>query len=116
LKAHRYNAACAVALAGCGQGADARQVPDKEQAHWRRQALTWLRAELARWAEHLDARPQERATVQKELAHLRQDADFAGVRDAAALSRLPEDERRAWRELWQDVEAVLTKARAGPRQ
>ena len=62
---HRYDAACAAALAGCGQGEDAGHLPDKEQAHWRRQARAWLRAELTQWAEHLDARPQERATVQK---------------------------------------------------
>jgi hypothetical protein len=45
------------------------------------------------------------------MAHWQQDADLAGVRDAAALDRLPEGERRAWRALWQDVEALLAKAR-----
>jgi hypothetical protein len=111
MKANRYNAACAAALAGCGQGEDARHLPDKEHAHWRRQALTWLRADLARRAEQLDARPQERAEAQRALAYWQQEPNFAGVRDAAALGRLPEGERQAWRALWQDVEALLTKAR-----
>src|SRR5262249_30229386 len=67
-----YNATCSAALAACGQGEDAGHLPDKEQAHWRRQALLWLRADLVRWAEHLDARPQDRVTVQKTLAHWQQ--------------------------------------------
>ena len=35
---------------------------------------------------------------------------LAGVREADALSRLPEAERQAWQELWADVAA--TRARA----
>src|SRR5262249_59110865 len=45
--AHRYNAACAAALAGCGAGQDADQLDDKERAGLRRQALDWPRADLA---------------------------------------------------------------------
>src|SRR5262249_30096661 len=44
--AHRYNAACAAALAGCGQGKDADKFDGKERARLRRQALDWLRAAL----------------------------------------------------------------------
>ncbi|HEY7424072.1 MAG TPA: tetratricopeptide repeat protein [Gemmataceae bacterium] len=36
---HRYNVACAAALAGCGQGKDADQLDSKESAHLRQQAL-----------------------------------------------------------------------------
>ena len=45
--AHRYDAACAAALAGCGRGEDAKDVDDKERARWRQQALDWLRADLS---------------------------------------------------------------------
>src|SRR5437763_2953473 len=37
-----YNAACAAALAGCGQGKDADQSDEKERGRLRRQALDWL--------------------------------------------------------------------------
>jgi len=39
---HRYNAACAAALAGSGKGKDAGRLPDKEYARLRKQALDWL--------------------------------------------------------------------------
>src|SRR5262249_33100192 len=48
---HRYNAACAAALAGCGQGEDARALPDKVALRLRRQALDWLKADLAVYAK-----------------------------------------------------------------
>jgi serine/threonine-protein kinase len=48
---HRYKAACATALAGCGQGEDARALPDKVALGLRRQALGWLRADLALYAK-----------------------------------------------------------------
>jgi hypothetical protein len=32
---HRYNAACAAALAGCGQGKDADDLSEQEHARWR---------------------------------------------------------------------------------
>jgi hypothetical protein len=54
---HRYNAACAAALAGCGQGQDAAKLDDKERAGLRRQALDWLRADLEAWRRLLDQEP-----------------------------------------------------------
>jgi GGDEF domain-containing protein len=39
----------------------------------------------------------------KTLAHWQGDPDLAGVRDDAALERLPEEVRQAWRELWAEV-------------
>ena len=51
---HRYNAACAAALAGCGQGRN-DQVPDASaRAKLRKQALEWLKAELAFRAKQFD--------------------------------------------------------------
>jgi serine/threonine-protein kinase len=107
---HRYNAACAAALAGCGQGEDAAKLDDAERVRLRRQALDWLRADLKAWGQLLDREPEKtRATVQKSLRHWQQDADFAGVR-GDALAKLPEAERQSWRLLWQDVEQTLKKA------
>ncbi len=47
----RYQAACAAALAGTGQGKDVDKLDDNERASWRRQALDWLKADLALWGK-----------------------------------------------------------------
>ncbi|HZY88683.1 MAG TPA: hypothetical protein VFE78_27920, partial [Gemmataceae bacterium] len=74
----------------------------------------WLRADLALWGKQTEsATPQVRATVQKTLRHWQQDADLAGVRDPAALTKLPEADRAEWQKLWADVAALLKKAEAG---
>jgi hypothetical protein len=39
------------------------------------------------------------------------DPDLAGLREEAALARLPEAEREACRKLWADVADVLHRAR-----
>jgi serine/threonine-protein kinase len=106
----RYNAACAAALAGCGQGEDARALPDKDTFGLRRQALGWLRADLAAYAQ-LAGRddPAAKQTVRQRLEYWRQDADLAPVRDPVALDKLPDDERQSWRQLWDDVGALLKK-------
>jgi serine/threonine protein kinase/Flp pilus assembly protein TadD len=107
---HRYNAACAAALAGCGQGQDAAQLDDAERARLRQQALDWLRADLAAWGQLLKKEPAKtRAAVQQTLRHWQQDTDFAGVR-GDALAKLPEAERQTWQQLWVDIEQTLMKA------
>jgi serine/threonine-protein kinase len=110
---HRYNAACSAAMAAAGQGADARELPDKARALLRRQALAWLRADLARWAQ-LAARDEGPAkqALRQGLTHWQQDADLASVRDPAALDRLPDDDVRQWLALWRDVAALLVQAGA----
>src|SRR5262249_17495242 len=50
-KQHRYNAACAAALAGCGQGEDARAMTGAVAFQLRRRALDWLKADLAAYAK-----------------------------------------------------------------
>ena len=42
--AHRYNAACCAAVAGCGGGADGGKLSEEERrTRWRQQARQWLR-------------------------------------------------------------------------
>jgi serine/threonine-protein kinase len=109
----RYDAACAAALAGCGQGKDAGPLDDNERAHWRRQALDWLRADLTWWGRALDnGNAQTNAGVQQQIRHWQADADLAGVRDKGALAKLPEAERKEWQQLWADVAALLQRAAA----
>jgi tetratricopeptide (TPR) repeat protein len=107
---HRYNAACAAALAGCGEGDDAAKLDSDERARLRRQAMDWLRADLAAWRRVLEADADKaRATVQQTLRHWQQDTDFAGV-SGHGLAKLPETEWQAWQQLWADVEQTLRKA------
>jgi hypothetical protein len=40
--------------------------------------------------------------------------DLAGVRDAALLDLLPEDERAQWRTLWSDAAALWARAKTVP--
>jgi len=107
-KQHRYNAACAAALAGCGQGHDAGSIGDEERTRLRQQALDWLRADLESWRKLLEGDSADaRATVVGTLKHWQTDSDLAGVRDAEALAKLPEAEREAWGRLWADVGQLL---------
>jgi tetratricopeptide (TPR) repeat protein len=108
---HRYNAACSAALAGCGQGEDASKLTEKQRSGWRGQALDWLRADLVLRCKQLETdKPADRAAVQQALRHWQKDTDLAGLRDAAALAKLPADEQKAFTQLWSDVAALLKKA------
>jgi tetratricopeptide (TPR) repeat protein len=109
--AHRYSAACSAALAATGQGEDAAKLDDQEKARLRKQSLDWLRADLVLRGKQLESgKPGDRAAVQQALQHWQQDTDLAGLRNAAALTKLPAEERAAWAKLWADVAALLKKA------
>jgi hypothetical protein len=56
--------------------------------------------------------PQAGRTVVPNLRHWRVDPDLAGIRDPEAVAKLPGDEPRAWRGLWEDVDALLKQAQA----
>ena len=108
---HRYNAACAAALAGCGQGEEAGKLDDTERAGLRKTAQTWLRADLAFWTKEAERdNSKARETVQATLKHWQTDTDLAGVRDQKALEKLPEEERKQWQQLWADVASLLRRA------
>ncbi len=107
---HRYNAACSASLAGCGKGKDDPSPDDAARAKLRRQALDWLKAELANWARVLDSGPPNlRAMIAPTLDHWKKDADLAGIRDETELARLPEAECREWRSFWVEVDAMISK-------
>src|SRR5262249_8151387 len=46
---HRYDAAGAAAMAGCGQGKDDPTLDDDQRVRLRQQARDWLAADLAGW-------------------------------------------------------------------
>jgi eukaryotic-like serine/threonine-protein kinase len=112
----RYNAARSAILAGWGQGKDEPMPDEAARAKFREQALVWLRADLAAWAEVLDGgnEPARKQALLRTLAHWKGDAALAGTRDAEALAKLPEAEREAWKTFWADVEALLKLAQ-GPK-
>jgi hypothetical protein len=49
------------------------------------------------------------------LRHWQKDPDLAGLRDAAALARLPAGEQTEFRKLWAEVAALLAKAQRKAR-
>jgi tetratricopeptide (TPR) repeat protein len=107
----RYDAACAAALAGCGQGKDADQTDDKERTRLRLQALEWLRADLAAYRQMLEKDLEKaRPVVRQQMEHWQQDTDLAGMRGPDVLAKLPEAERQPWEKLWADVEDMRAKA------
>jgi tetratricopeptide (TPR) repeat protein len=104
----RYNAACAAARAGCGLRQVAAKLDDAGRARLRRQALDWLRADLAALDKLLREQPAELRDVISRLTGTLGDTSFDGVR-GAALAMLPEVERRAWQQLWKDYEQMLKR-------
>jgi hypothetical protein len=111
--AHRYDAACFAALADAGQGTDADKLNDKERGQLRKQALEWLRADLTLWSKRLEeGQAADRQAIRKMLRHWQDDADLAGVRDGAALLKLPAEEQEAWRQSWADVAGLLKQTNA----
>ena len=104
---HRYNAARAAALAGCGRGEDAAGTGASEGRRLRELARVWLRAELAAWLRVLAATPADRDRARQALTRWRADPDLAGVRAPAELYKLSADEREDWRAFWAEVSAVF---------
>jgi hypothetical protein len=105
---HRYNAACSAALAAGGRGTDAASVTDADRARLRKQAYTWLGANLAAWtSREAKGSPADREAFRRVLNHWRSDPDLVGVRDEGHLSGLPTEERERWHRLWSDVDARL---------
>jgi serine/threonine-protein kinase len=100
--ADRYNAACAAARAAAGEGSDGARLGGPERVGLRRQALAWLRADLALRTRLL----RDGKSVAGALTFWQTDTDLSSVRDSAALAKLPAEERESWQRLWADVAAL----------
>ncbi len=110
---YRYEAARAAALTGCGMGKDDPPLGEAPRTRWRQQALAWLRADLALRTKELSSdTAQTRAAAQQTLYHWQRDPDLAGLRNEAALAKLPEAEQAACWQLWAEVQKLLEQARA----
>jgi eukaryotic-like serine/threonine-protein kinase len=106
---NRYRAACAAALAGCGQGGDdAGQLDAQELARWRKQALDWLRANLKHVGELLPvSNLAERQRLQEWLRSWQSEQALAGLRDATAIARFSAPEQDSCKQLWAEVQSLL---------
>jgi len=112
---NRYNAASAAALAGCGQGTYADGLDGHERARLRKQALSWLRADLTARRNLLGKNKNKPApAVSEQMQHWLRDSDFNCVRGAEALAKLPPAERGDWQHLWEEVTAL--RQRAEPKE
>jgi serine/threonine-protein kinase len=110
-KLARYNAARSAVLAAAGQAEDSRPLPDKAQLMLRRQALGWLRADLAAWQKQ-----PNREEVRRVMRRWQEDANLAGVREGQRLGQLPEAERREWLRLWDEVASLAGSAETPSRE
>jgi serine/threonine-protein kinase len=99
----RYAAARAALKNSAGQGSPEKVPDEQERARLRRQALSWLRANLELKAEMLN----KSKLVWWSLVAWQTDSALAAVRDREALARLPAGEREQWQALWADVAALV---------
>ncbi len=112
---HRYNAACAAALAGCREGKD-EPPPDADgQTALRNQAHDWLVADLQCWLKFAESNQDRgRDIVVRTLDHWRRDIDLAGVRDEDRLKMLGTEESKRWSALWAEVSAAHDRLAKAP--
>lgn len=118
----RYWMACAAVRAAssehCLTGPDAVNrlgEPSRraaERTALRNQARALLKAEAEQPQSLLVAHGNERlAVIVKTFSWWMEDPELAAVRNAEALAKLPEGERKAWEALWADVAGQLERAR-----
>lgn len=108
---HRYSAACAALLAGSDLDRSNRPIAAMDRTRWRTRALEWLSADLAEWGDLLARGDHEiAAQLRRTMIHWKKDARLAGLRDPDVVAAIPEAERAPVLDLWEEVEALLTRA------
>jgi hypothetical protein len=110
---YRYRAACSAAQAGFGQGNDVSTLTESERRVLRRQALTWLRADLA--ARLRPRRPETLPQAVKAVLDWQSDPALACLRQGEALARLGAEERQAVQRLWRDIDRLVSATPQGQR-
>jgi hypothetical protein len=94
-----------------GQGRSASR-----RYRWGTRTTDWFEVDLAAWSRILEiAPPQAGPAITQTLQHCKAGPELAGLREPAALAKLPADEQQACRALWKDVDALLAKARGTAR-
>ena len=106
---HRYNAACAAALAGAGVGDDAEKLSETDKAAWRKQSCKWLTSELESMARRMQSAPTEnRDPSIWLLKQWQNNPAFSSLRDASALEKMSPDERQECTTLWTAVANLIS--------
>lgn len=104
---NRFQAARAAARAATEGVRELAESGAESRAKWRRQAVEWLRADLAASTAIVNSgTAPQRAGVARRLSRWQVDPALASIRDEPALLALPEAERRSLRGFWDSVQAV----------
>ncbi|MGF1583651.1 MAG: tetratricopeptide repeat protein [Gemmataceae bacterium] len=109
---HRYNAACAAALAASGKGVHAKKIERNQRATLHKLGRGWLRADLKAYHKLWKQSPSDTILAQDRLSYWLKDSDLSSVRNEDAISKLPKAEQPAWRKLWADVKSLQKTIRA----
>jgi serine/threonine-protein kinase len=105
----RLEAAMEAAMAGCGKGKDAPS-DAAARARLRGRALEWCRADLAARIAAFEAGAEKAIDRLRDGLHgVKSDGWLDGVRDPAALTKLPAAEQTAWKSFWADVDAQIAR-------
>jgi tetratricopeptide (TPR) repeat protein len=99
----KYFGACLVVRAATGKNKNAPTL-STEQAGLRKKALNWLRADLSALESEVK-KDRTKAVAQQMYLWLHVSA-ISDVCGTEALAKVPEDERRQWQELWDDVDKL----------
>jgi tetratricopeptide (TPR) repeat protein len=111
----RFHAAVAAARAATGKTEDVPRPGEAARVRLRGQALGWLRDDLKAWQRALETGgARGRAAVLGKMRFWKLTPDLAELREAKALGKLPEGERKEWQKFWADVEALRGRAENNP--
>ena len=110
----QFRASCAGGIAAEGQGSGASSLDVSRQAELRKQALSWLQADLAAWQLEVAAKDRKaRSEIVPEAEALAAHRNLTGCADSDAVAKLPHGERERWQQRWKDVDALLSKVHDG---
>jgi eukaryotic-like serine/threonine-protein kinase len=105
---YRYQAACVAAKASCSPTHFPWDAVDR--SHWRRQALDWLRADMAQMARGLEQSPDTRKSVRDTLQRWQKEKVLACLREPEALAKLPASDRAECLKFWAEVQEVVVRS------
>ncbi len=109
---HLYQAASAAADAGCGKGKDTPALDKEQQAHWRKQALAWLEADISLKSQQIQSgEPGVRSAAISALEHWSADPTFGYFREGSFSAHIPPGEQEQWRRFWFGVDSLLRSAK-----
>jgi Flp pilus assembly protein TadD len=109
---HRFDAACAAALAGSGQGEHVSSFTELDRRRMRDRARQWLEEDLAGWAKFVGSdKPADLAQARATMLHWRLERCLSTVRNRDALEKLPDPERVQWQQFWDKVDGFVNQLR-----